>query len=79
MNFPPPPIPSYPSRLSQNTRFESHVIQQISTGYLISHTVMCMFQCYSLSSFRPLCIHKSVLYVCMSTAGLQIGASVLSL
>ena len=30
----PPPMPSYPSRLSQNTRFELPVIQQIPTGYL---------------------------------------------
>ena len=38
------------------------------------HTVMCMFQCYSLKSFHllspPSCVQKSVLYVCIFIAAL---------
>ena len=39
-----------------------------------------MFQSYSLNSshllFPPRCVHKSVLYVCISIFALQIGSSV---
>ena len=48
--------------------------QQISTGCLILHMVMYMFLCYTLSSSHPLlpsCVHKSVLYICVSIAALQ--------
>ena len=50
------------------------VTQQISTGCLILHMVMYMFLCYPLSSSHPLlpsCVHKSVLYICVSIAALQ--------
>ena len=40
---------------------------------------MSVFQCYSLSSSHPLlphCVHKFVLYICVSVPALQIGSSV---
>ena len=47
---------------------------------LILHMVIYMTQCYSLNSSPPLLhpppVHKSVLYVCLSIAVLQIGSLV---
>ena len=43
------------------------------------HTGVYVYQCYSLRSSHlsfPVCIHKCVLYVCISTAALQTGSSV---
>ena len=67
----PPPTLSHPSRLSQSTSLNSLCHTANSYWLCILHTVMYMFQGYSLNFFTlsfPLCIHKSLLYVCISLA-----------
>ena len=44
----------------------------------VLHMVMCMFYCWSLNSLTlsfPYCVHKSVLYACVSISTLEIGLS----
>ena len=59
------------------------VTQHIPIGCLL-HVWWCMFPRYSLHTSyplpppRPAHVRKSVLYVCVSTAAVQIGSSVLS-
>ena len=58
------------------------VIQQIPSGYLF-YIWQCMFPCTfsihpTLSFLPPHRVHKSVLYVCISIAVLQIGSSLQS-
>ena len=56
----PSPTPSHPSRLSRALSLSSlpHAAnsQQVST----LHMVMCMFQCYSLSSSHPVLPFREV-------------------
>ena len=54
--------------------------EQILTGYLfhIQNVYVAMLFAHPTLSF-PHCIHKSVHFVCVSTAALQIGPSVLAL
>ena len=52
-------------------------LSHIASSHWLSvlHVVMHMFPCHSLSLFHPLlllCVHKSALYVCISTAALKI-------
>ena len=81
--LPPEPSPFshpiHPSRLSQSTGLIS--LCQIANSHWLStlHMVMCMFPCHFLNLPRPLpphCVLKSVLYVCVFIAALQIGSSV---
>ena len=51
-----------------------------ATFYDLFYTWLCIFQCYSpkMSSLSfPHCVHKSILYVCISIPALQIASSVL--
>ena len=75
------PIPSRSSRLAQSPGLSSLGHKANSHWLSISYMVVYMFPCYSLYSSHPLlrmppCVHKSVLYVCISIAALQIGLSV---
>ena len=75
----PPPIPSTPLGCCRALGWSPWVTQQIPPG-----SVSCTWQCVCfrdplsvppILSF-PHCVHKWVLYVCISTATLQIGSSV---
>ena len=74
--------PSYPhpvllSRCHRALGQGPCVLQQIPTGHLFLHVAACMFQCQSLNFPTlscPCCVHKCVLYVCISTAAPQIGS-----
>ena len=61
----PPPSPPHPSGVSQCTAFECIELHWWS----ISHMVMYMFQCYSLTSSHPLPLPQSPkvcsLYLCL--------------
>ena len=49
--------------VTEHQIWASYVTQQISTGFLVLHMVMYIFQCYSVSSsplFFPHCVYKSV-------------------
>ena len=75
----PPPIPSCPSRLSQSTWLRSQCHRANSHWLSTLHMVVFMLQstlsiCPTLSF--PHCVHKSILYVCISTAAPQIHSSV---
>ena len=50
----PPPSQSHPSRLSQSLGFGFPVLYMNSHWLSILHTVIYMFQCYSLISSHPL-------------------------
>ena len=72
-------IASHLSRLSQNTELSPLKHTANSHWLSVSHMVMHMFQCCSLYSSPlafPHCVHKSLLYVCISIAALKIGSSV---
>ena len=71
----PPPIPPHPARLSQSTGLSS--LSHIANFHWLSilHVVEYMF--FTLLSVRPTisvphCVHKSVLYVWVSVAVLQL-------
>ena len=67
----PPPTPSHPSRLSQNTWLSPLLHTANSHQLSVLHMGMFMFKCCSLSLSHPLlphCVHKSVLCVCVSIA-----------
>ena len=73
-----PPSPFHPS-------FKPHFEFPASNSKFplsILHMVVHMFPCYFLQLSHPLLppihVHKSVLYVCISTAALKIGSSVSS-
>ena len=76
----PPPTSSHPFRLSQSPGLSclSHTAR--SHCLSVSHMVMCVSTLLSPlippSPSSPRCICKSVLYVCISLAALQIGSSV---
>ena len=68
LSLPPPPTPSLPSRLSQSPSLGSLSIYRKSPWFSNVHMVMCMFPCHSLPSSPlsfPLCVHTSVLCVCL--------------
>ena len=71
------PSPFYPSRLLQSPHLSCLGHTANSHWLSILHMVMYMLPCYSLHTFHPpfpppLHVRKSVLYVCVSTAALQI-------
>ena len=78
LNLPPNfPIPPCRPLQSSGLSSPSHITNSHCLSIL--HMVMNMFPCYSLHSFHSLLpptphIHKSALYVCLSTAVLQIGS-----
>ena len=76
--LPPYPIPpGHPSALALNILSHASNLDWLS----ISPMEIYMFQCYSLKSSHPfllLQIQKSVLYICVSYAALQVGLLVLS-
>ena len=73
----PPPIPLDCHRASGLSS-----LHHTANSHWISilHMVMCMFQFYSFNSSLTLlcCVHKFVLYVCISIVALQTGSSVSS-
>ena len=81
---PPSHLPPYhilPHQAVTEKQGELPVAHSISHLLSVLHMVMCMFLYCSLNPPHPLlprCVHKSVLYVCVSTAALQIGPSVTS-
>ena len=74
-----PPTPPHPSRLWQIPGLSSPSHAGNSHWLSVFHVVMYMFPCYSLHSSPlslPNChVHKSVFFVCISIATLQIGSS----
>ena len=62
--------PSHPSRSSQNTELSSLCYIAASQYLSILHMVVYIFQCHSQFTpfFFPHCVHKYVLYVCISIA-----------
>ena len=75
----PPPTPSHPSRSSQCTGFE--LPASYSKFPLVIHSTcgntyvsMLLSQFTPPPSF-PHCVHKALLYVCISTAALHTGSS----
>ena len=48
------PTPAHPAGCHRALDFNSCVMQEISTGYLILHTVMYVRPCHPLSSSHPL-------------------------
>ena len=69
-------IPSHPSRLLQSTRSSLHHTAKFSLGIYFTYYNVYVSIHPSLSF--PHCAHKSVLYVCVSIATMQIGLSVQS-
>ena len=71
--------PSHPSRLSQSPGLSSlHHIATPAGSLFYMWWCVCFHAALSIHptlSF-PHCVHKSVLYVCISTAALQIGSAV---
>ena len=77
----PPPLPSHPSRLLQSPGLSSLSHTANSHWLSVLHIVVYMLPCCSLHSPHsllppPAHVHKSVLYVCVSTAALEIGSSI---
>ena len=78
----PPIPPSHPTPLGcpRALGWAPCIIQQLLTGYLF-YIWWCIYGSMLLSQFRPtlsilLCIHKSVLCVCIAIPALQIDSSV---
>ena len=71
---------THPILLGSYRELDLHSLYHIANSHQLSilHMVIYMFPCYSLfnppSPFRH--VHKSVLYVCVSIAALQIGSSI---
>ena len=79
LNLPPISHPSHPSRLSQKTRLSSLCNTANFHWLPILHMVIIHF--HATLSIHPilsfsLCVLKSILYVCVSIAALQVGPSV---
>ena len=75
------PSPSHSSRLIPSPCLSFLAIQQIPVGYLF-HIWYCKFPCYSFHTLDTVYtllpsphVLKSVLYVCFSTAAMQINSS----
>ena len=67
--LPPASASSHPSSLSEY-QVQLSVTQQLPTSYLFTQ-VVCICQCYPLSSSHPLlphCVHKPVLWACSCPA-----------
>ena len=77
--MPLPPSLSHPSRWSQSTELTSLCYAAVSHQLSILHMVVYICQCYSLTSsqiiFPPLCVLKSILYVCVLIPALSLGSS----
>ena len=78
LSLPPNLCPSHPSRSSHSTWLSSLCYATPSHQLFISHMVADVCQCYCLSSSPApsLCVHKSILSVCISIPALQICSSV---
>ena len=78
MSLPPLPI-SRPSRSSKSASLGSLCYTGTSHHQSNLHTIEYIHRCYfSISptlSFPP-CVHKSVIYICISISFLQIGSSI---
>ena len=75
----PPSTPSYPSILSQITDLSS--LSHIANSHWLAILHMVAYVSILLPplvppSPSPHCVHKSILYVCVSSAALLIGSSV---
>ena len=53
----PPPTPPHPSKLSLGLSSQHHIANSLWLSVL--HMVMYIFQCYSLNSYRRICLTKS--------------------
>ena len=83
LNLPPTSHSMPPSRLLQGLGLSSLGHTADSHWLPILHMAVYMFPCTfsihpTLSFLPPQCVHKSVLYVCISIAVLQIGSSLQS-
>ena len=67
----PPATPSHPSRLSQSTRSSFLCYTAASHQLSVLHTVMYMFQCYSLNLSYPL-LSLLCLYSCFANRFISI-------
>ena len=73
----PPPTPSHPSKLSQSTRSElpeSYSKFPLATYFMYGDVYVSLLQ-FAPPSPSLNWVHKSVLYVCISIAALQIVSS----
>ena len=76
--FLPPPT-SYPSLSTQSTCLSSLLYIATSKSYFTHSSFIHVKQSYSLNSpypFLPHCVHKSILYICISIPALQIGSHI---
>ena len=74
-----PPLTSLPTPFLQVvTENWLWVLSHTSNSHWLSilHTVMYMFQCYSLTLFFSHWVQKSVLYISVSFAALHVGLSI---
>ena len=75
----PNPTPLDPSKLSQNTGFELPVLyskRPLAVCFTYDNVYVSVTLWILLSLSFPHCVHKSALYVSISTAALQIDSSV---
>ena len=74
------PPSTHPILLGSHRELDLHSLYHIANSHQLSilHMVIYMFPFYSLfNPPSPFChVHKSVLYVCVSIAALQIGSSI---
>ena len=81
--YPPPPEPPPQPPISPLSGITEHQAElpvlHSSFPLAILHMVVYIFQCCSSISptlSLPRCVHKSILYVCVSIPALQIGSSI---
>ena len=78
LSLPPTPT-SYPSLSTQSTCLSSLLYIATSKSYFTHSSFIHVKQSYSLNSpypFLPHCVHKSILYICISIPALQIGSHI---
>ena len=72
-----PALHSHPLRSSQSPELSSLCLQQLPTGYLFYTWKRIYFNAplsiHPTLAF-PLCVYKSLLYICVSTPALQLGS-----
>ena len=77
-NLPSLPHPTSPLGHHRTAGWAPCVIQQLLTSYVYYtwciHVSMLLSPCPTLSVLH--CVHKSVLYICISSPSLQIGSSI---
>ena len=74
-----PPTQFHPSRLSQSIELSFLCCAAASHQLAVLHMAVYICQSYSPNSSHlpfPLCVHISVLYICVSIPALQVGSSV---